>query len=116
MKKNSYLTGIKTLLTPYQWSKLFDYAQKKLVKNNTKLDKFSSNLKKGQKVRSKNISREAKNNKKILLKQSKRIKKINPLIKRKVLASELEKFSKDYKSNGLSKPYSYSHIYKEILK
>jgi hypothetical protein len=116
MKKNSLVNGIKALLTPYQWSKLFDYEQRKLKESNAELNKFKRNLQKGQKVRSKNISRDAKQDKKILLEESKQIKKINPSIKRKALAAQLEIFSKDYKSNGLSKPFSYSHIYKEILK
>ena len=109
MKKNSVLTGIKGLLTSYQWSRQHDYEKEKLKK-------FENNLIKGQKIRSKNITQEAKQNKKILLDESKRLKKINPLIKRKELASKLEKFSMDYKKVGLSRPYSFSHIYKEILK
>ena len=116
MKKNSVLTGIKGLLTPYQWSRQLDYEKEKLKETSKQLNKFENNLIKGQKIRSKNISQEAKQNKKILLDQAKSLKKINPSIKRKELASKLEKFSMDYKKVGLSRAYSFSHIYKEILK
>ena len=116
MKKISLLTGIKSLLTNYQWSKVYEYERKKLEESNESLNKFKKNLAKGQKVRAKNISSTAKQNKKILLSEAKRLVKLNPRISRKELASELEDFSNNYKINGLSQRYSYSHIYKEILK
>jgi uncharacterized protein YjcR len=60
MKKNSLLTGIKSLLTNYQWSKLHEYESKKLKQSNAELNKYKKNLKKGPKVGTKNIIRNAK--------------------------------------------------------
>ena len=116
MKKNSLLTGIKSLLTNYQWSKMHEYESRKLKESNTELNKYKKNLKKGPKVGTKNIIRNAKKNKGVLLQEAGRLKKINPGINRKKLAYELEIFSMNLPQNGLTKSYSSGYIYKEILK
>lgn len=116
MKKKALLSGLPSLLTEYQWYKQFIFDRNQSKETTSKLDKIKNNLNKGQKIRSKNITKEAKQNKKILLVEATRLKKINPSIKRKELASNLEKFSENYKKVGLSKSYSFSHLYKEILK
>ena len=116
MKKNSLLTGIKSLLTNYQWSKLHEYESKKLKQSNAELNKYKKNLKKGPKVGTKNIIRNAKKNKGVLLQEAGRLKKINPDINRKKLAYELAIFSMNLPENGLTKSYSNGYIYKEILK
>ncbi len=115
MENKPLSEGIKALLSREKIFDLFLYRNKEAEKLELQQEKVKKNLNKGQKIRAKNISKIAKQNKKILLEESKRIKKLNPSIKRKALASQLENFSKNYKSNGLSKPFSFSHIYKEIL-
>ena len=92
------------------------YESRKLKESNTELNKYKKNLKKGPKVGTKNIIRNAKKNKRILLQEASRLKKINPGINRKKLAYELAIFSMHLPENGLTKSYSSGYIYKEILK
>ena len=115
-KKNNLFSGIKKLLSPEQWSNVFAYEYKKREESDKKLRKHRKGLKKGPKVRGNNIKNQAKLNVEIILKEARKIKQANPNINRQKLAGDLEIFSQDLKKSGLSKKYSYSYIYRTILK
>ena len=117
MKKEKKLfSGILKLLTPEQWSNTFAYESKKRRENDKRLKKNTKGLVKGPKVRGNNIKNQAKLNEEIILKEAKQIKKGSPNINRQKLAANLEDFSQNLKESGLSKKYSYSYIYRTILK
>jgi len=115
-KKNNFFSGIQKLLTPEQWSKVFAYEYNKREESDKKLRKHRKGLKKGPKVRGNNIKNQAKSNVERILKEARKIKQANPNINRQKLAGDLEIFSKDLKKSRLSKKYSYSYIYRTILK
>jgi len=115
-KKNNFFSGIQKLLTPEQWSNVFVYESKKRGESDKKLRKHRKGLKKGPKVRGNNIRTQANLNVEIILKEARKIKQANPNINRQKLAGDLEIFSQDLKKSGLSKKYSYSYIYRTILK
>ena len=129
-KKNKFLSGIQELLTREQWSSLFVYesnkreesdqkltiSDQKLRKTDKKLRKHRKGLKKGPKIRGNNIRTQANLNVEIILKEARKIKQANPNNNRQKLAGDLEIFSQDLKKSRLSKKYSYSYIYRTILK
>ena len=85
-------------------------------KNEEKIKKSEKGLKKGPQARGKQISQTAKQDKKILLAHAKVLKQLNPNINRKMIAFKLSEFSKNFNKVGLSKNFSESYIYKEILR
>jgi len=115
-KKFNLFSGILNLISPEKLFDLYISQSKENEKNKNKIRKSEKGLKKGPKVRGKHISHIAKQDKKILLTQAKALKKQNPDINRKKIAYELAEFSKNYEKVGLSKIFSQSYIYKEILR
>jgi len=115
-KKFDLFSGIRTLLSPQQWSDLYQAMSKENKKNEDKIKKSEKGLKKGPRARGKQISQTAKQDKKILLAQAKVLKQQNPNINRQMMASKLAEFSKNFNQVGLSKNFSESYIYKEILR
>ncbi len=116
MKKFSLLSGIASLLTREQLLNSLSYLNQKYKRADSVQNKIKKNLSKGPKARGKNLTRNKKNNKEILLEEARRLKKINPQIERKELAYELEIFSRNSKKNGLTRTYSSRYIYEEFLK
>ena len=115
-KKFDLFSGIRALLSPQQWSDLFQAMSEKNKKNEDKIKKSEKGLKKGPRARGKQLSQTAKQNKKILLAQAKVLKQQNPNINRKMMAFKLAEFSKNFNKVGLSKSFSESYIYQYILK
>jgi hypothetical protein len=116
MKKFSLLSGIANLLSREQLLNSLIYLSQKYKEANLVQNKIKKNLAKGPKTRGKNLTRNKKNNKEMLLEEARRLKKINPHIERKELAYELEIFSKNSKKNGLTRTYSSRYIYEVFLK
>ena len=115
-KKFDLFSGIQLLLSPKQWSDLYRSKFEENKKNEEKIKKSEKGLKKGPQARGKQISQTAKQDKKILLAQAKVLKQQNPNINRQMMASKLAEFSKNFNQVGLSKNFSESYIYKEILR
>ena len=115
-KKFDLFSGILSLISPEKLFDLYISQSKENRKNKNKIIKSKKGLKKGPKARGKIISQTAKQDNKILLAQVKVLKKQNSNINRKKIASELAEFSKNYKKVGLSKSFSESYIYRQILK
>ena len=115
-KKFDLFSGIRALLSPQQWSDLYQAMSKENKKNEDKIKKSEKGLKKGPRARGKQLIQTAKQNKKILLAQAKVLKQQNPNINRKMMAFKLANFSKKFNKVGLSKNFSESYIYKEILR
>ena len=94
-KKFDLFSGIRTLLSPQQWSDLYQAMSKENKKNEDKIKKSEKGLKKGPRARGKQLIQTAKQNKKILLAQAKVLKQQNPNINRKMMAFKLSEFSKN---------------------
>ncbi|MEK9896657.1 MAG: hypothetical protein VW518_09595, partial [Burkholderiaceae bacterium] len=70
-KKFDLFSGIRALLSPQQWSEIYQAKSEENKRNEKKIQKSEKGLKKGPKVRGKHISHTAKQDKKILLTQAK---------------------------------------------